>query len=229
MLGYEIEEATIIYRWSFNRMLSYIPGPGTSPFKTLCRMLQPHGISPSEISLDAPSNRLSDIILAVALFGGRILIRFNLAWAEVYAKELADEDVTALFDIGDALVTVLKEVDEEVDKGRVNITYRAHLSLPPYQTTPFLHKYLAANILHLAPDAFAYKIQLGDATDVQDSRLVVAKSLLFDNALYIELSVDYIIDGKPLAPGQRFKHDLESALALFELKPMEPIEGADAP
>ncbi len=60
------------------------------------------------------------------------------------------------------------------------------------------------------------------------SRLVVAKSLLFDNAVYIDLSIDYIIEGQPLEPGQRFERDLESALALFELKPIEANEGADA-
>jgi hypothetical protein len=225
MPSYEIEEATLIYRWTFNRMLTYIPGPGSAPFNTLCRRLQPHGISPSEISLDAPSSRLSDVILLIVLFGGRVQIRVNLAWAEVFAKELADEDVTALFDIGDALVTALKEADEEVDKGRVNITYRAHSSLPPYQTVPFLHKYLTANIPNLVPDAFAYKLHLEDASEVQDSRLVVAKSLLFDNALYIDLSVDYIIEGEPLKPGRRFERDLESALALFELKRVEPTGG----
>jgi hypothetical protein len=122
----------------------------------------------------------------------------------------------------------LKEVDEEVDKGRVNITYRAHLSLPPAQTIPFLHKYLTANISNLEPDAFAYKVHMKDATDIQDSRLVMAKSLLFDNALYIDLAVDYIIDGKPLEPGQRFENDLESVLALFELKPIEQTGGVDA-
>jgi hypothetical protein len=227
MLNYEIQEATIIYRWTFNRMLTYIPGPGTAPFTTLCRRLQPHGISPSEISVDAPSSRLSDVMLAFALLGNRVLIRINLAWTEIFAKELAPEDIPALFEIGDALVTTLKEIDEEVDKGRINITYRAHLTLPPSQVTPFLHKYVTANIPDLEPDAFSYKVHLEDAIDVQDSRLVVAKSLLFDNALYIDLVANYIIDGKPLEPGQRFENDLESVLALFELEPIKLNGGTE--
>lgn len=228
MVEYEIVDATLIYKWSFGRMLTYVPGPGTTPFSTLCRRLQPHGISPSEISIDAPTSRLSDVVLVIFLLGGRALIRVSFGWAEISVRELRDEDVVALFEIGEALAAALKEVDEEVDKGQINIAYRAHLTLPSAQTTPFLHRYLTREIPDLAPDAFAYKFNLEDATNTQNSRLVVAKSLLFDNAIYIDLSVDYMIDGNPLKPGQRFENDLEHVLALFELRPIKSNGGAEA-
>ena len=227
MLTYEIEEAALLYRWSFDRMLTYMPGPGTSPFRTLCGRLQKYGVAPADISIDAPTSKLSEIILSIWLFGSRVLIRISFGWAEMYMKGLGEADRAALLDIGDALVMTLKEIDEEIGKGHVNITSRAHLSLPPYQTAPFLQRYLNATIQNVSPDAFAYKLQFQSEANIQEARITFAKSLVFDNALYIDMAIDYRIEDEPLSPALRFEQDLDQALTYFELQLAEMKQGTD--
>src|ERR1700730_9376033 len=142
MPNFKIEQSSLIYRWTFNRMLPGLPGPGTAAFATLCKGLHPYGISPSEIILDATSARLSVVSLAMNLLKGRLSIRMTFGWAEFSVRNLLDEDVPDLLKIAEAVASTLGEIDDQVGHGTVQIAYRAHLSLSTLRAEEFLNSYL---------------------------------------------------------------------------------------
>jgi len=229
MREYTVEQSSLIYRWTFNNLLSSLPGPGTTVFGALCRELRPYGISPSGITLDAPTTRLDDVILAISLFDERVKLRLSYGWFELSVDDLYEGDEVALVKIVEALFKVLKEIDANADQGRTYINIYAHLSLSPLEADLFLHDHLHGGkaIADLIPDAFAYKLKTNNTAEAQDLRIVVAKSLRFPNALFVSFSSEYPIPGPPSQVAEQISKDYQQSLALLGLKPKTEPAGKD--
>src|SRR5947209_7177011 len=94
---YEVARASMVYRCALDRMLPALPGPGTDPFAKLCRSLRPYGISPTKVTIEAPTSRLEDVILSITdLLEGRINLRLSYGWFEISDNELYEGDEAAL-------------------------------------------------------------------------------------------------------------------------------------
>lgn len=222
-----IEQASITYRWVFDKILPLMPGPGTPTFAALCRKLQPYGISPLGITLDAPTSRLGDVILAIALLDESATLRLSYGWFElmvrglsVNADDLESEYSTALINIVNETHAALREVDTDSRLGHAKVNCEAHISLPSLEHEAFLRDHLhpTEDIPDLTPDAFAYTIKGSNVSHIQESRVVITRSVVFPSAFFINLSMDYSALSDTAALAKQLVDDIERTLALLGLK-----------
>src|SRR6267142_4950354 len=106
MPEYIVKETWSSYRWTFVRMAPTIPFPGTPLFQTLLGALQPYVIAPSDVSLESPSQRLSDVALIIGLVDQRITLKITYGGVELIVNRLFAEDVPILLDISEKLFGV---------------------------------------------------------------------------------------------------------------------------
>ncbi len=230
MREYTVEQTSLTYRWTFDKMLPSLPGPGDPEFAILCRGLRDYGISPSGISFSEETGRLADVTFDISLLDDRVTLRLSYGWVELFVSNLYEGDETALVKIAEAVFKALLEVDKSANQGRARIGYLAHLSFSPLDTEAFLREHLRGGetVPDLIADAFAYKLKWSGTADVQEPRVVVAKSLLFPSALYVEFSVEYGTPDKPAQTAERVRQDSQRVLTLLGLTPRAVVEGEDA-
>lgn len=174
-------------------MLPSLPGPGTPAFAKLAKELHPYGITPNDVSVDAPSSRMGDVVLSISLLERRMALRITAASLELIVHELIDGDEPKLVSIGDFALKAIKEVEPEV--GGLGVKYRisSHLSLTPTSVDTFLqaHQVPSAASQGLVTDAVAYNASEVNSFQSKDMRFVITKSLLFDNALFLDANATY--------------------------------------
>jgi hypothetical protein len=220
MLQCTTEQAWIVYRWTFNKILPNLPGPGTKAFAGLVRDLKPFSLVPAGISLDAPTSSLEDVNLRFHLLDSeRGVLRFCYGFFEFAISYVSEGDDKAISDIVTAAFRSLLEVDEESKQGRSQVTLRAHVKLAASDPETFLREHLSAtqNQEHLVPDYFYYNVSLDESSQASRMRIGVAKSLQFDNALFVEVVGYYTIPADTDLAGDEFANDVKRGLSLLGL------------
>ncbi|MEJ7578667.1 MAG: hypothetical protein WKF74_16845 [Pyrinomonadaceae bacterium] len=227
MPKFYIEEASINFRAFFNRMLSSLPVPGTSAFATLCKRLHPYGMSPSGIELEAPTAKLSDVTMIISLLQERLMLRMTYGWFEVFVRDVGEDELSSILTVIQVSRDVSLEVDNEVTIEKCTVGVTSHLILPSYNSQDYINEYLHLNpdSQGLVPEAFSYNVSLKSSANIQDARVVVAKSAKYEGALFIDVTLEY----KDLSNGIPTEHqageDYRSTLALLSLEPTDAPEG----
>lgn len=226
MLECTTEQSWGNYRWTFDRMLPALPGLGTPLFARLVRDLQPYGISPSGIFIEAPTTLLADVNLRIFLLEGqRAQLRISYSFFEFTIDYLSEGDEVSLPRILNAVFHVLQELDADSKLGRAQFTLRAHLSLQSGDRDSFLAEHIKppANQERLLPDLVYYKVRSGEESGgdmmAAQMRIGVTKSLLFEKALFVELIAEYHGPPEPEEAGERFAQDAKTAFELVGLNP----------
>lgn len=225
MINGNVEQASLTYRWNLEKMLSTLPGPGTSAFEVLCRELQPYGMTPMGVTLDAPSSRLGDIVLTISLLEDTAKLRLSYGWFELVVNNLLSDansqikNQQVLVRIVESVFSSLQKTDKEALKGKSSVFYAAHISLQNFNKDQFLHKHLIGSdtIPDLIPDAFAYRYNWSELKAGQEPRIVVFPSLVFPNALFVQLNFDYGDLHNPGEIAERILIDINRALTSFDL------------
>lgn len=193
MVEYVVERSSIEAKWTFNRMLPSLPGPGTPPFAKLAKELHPFGLTPDDVSVDAPSSRMGDVVLSIVLLERRVALRITAAFLELIVHQLIDGDEPKLISIGNFALHAITAIDPEV--GGLNVKYRisSHLSLASTSVDTFLrgHQVPTSSSLGLVTDAVAYNARGVSGFNSKDMRFVITKSLVFDNALFLDANATY--------------------------------------
>jgi hypothetical protein len=220
MLQCTTEQAWIAYRWTFDKMLPGLPGPGTNAFAALIRELRPHGVTPARILVEAPTASLSDVNLRVFLLEGeRAVLRISYSFFELAINYLSEGDDKIFASIVGAVFGALLEFDKDSKQGKSQITVRAHLKLVAADPETFLREHLnwQESQGSLAPDLFYYKVNMSEDSRASAIRIGATKSLHFDQALYVELTADYSIPADADLAGDEFAEDARRALSLIGL------------
>lgn len=142
MREFTVERTSVNFKWTFKRMIPSLPGPGTSAFASLCKGLQPYGLTPSRVTVEAPTARLSDVALGIGLLDNRVALRITPADFEMFVSELFEGDESNLVDIGNLSFAALLEVDEEAGQGNAELRVSSHLKLAPLENFAVLHEHL---------------------------------------------------------------------------------------
>lgn len=191
---YIVERSSVEARWTFNRMLPSLPGPGTPAFAKLVKSLHPYGINPLGVSVEAPTSSLGDVVLGIALLEKRVALRITAASFELLVHELLEGDDANLVNIADLVLDAIREVDSEIDE--INVKYRisSHLSLPSSGIDEFLQQHQVPNAsrLGLVTDAVAYNVRKLDKFHSAEVRFVITKSIAYNNALFLEANSTYL-------------------------------------
>jgi len=231
MREYIVEKSSLTYRGTFRNMLTSLPVPGTSAFATLCRGLQPYDLTPTGIVVEAPSSRLADVTVGILLLKRIVELRLSYGEFTLNVQELYEEDIASLVNIMEIMFNALRETDVDADQGQVKVSSSAHLRLMQGEAREFIEDHLHGGNsgASLVPDAFAYNLKLDGRPDVKESRIVVAKSLIFPNALFVDFSIEYVAPvGLPQIP-RRIRNDYQQALELLGLTPGDAPEGGNTP
>ena len=214
MREYTVEHSSLNFKWTFQRMLPSLPGPGTPAFAELCKGLHPYGITPSKVVIETPSSRLGDVFVSIGLLDNRLGVRFTSAALELYLDELLVDDEEKLIPIADMLFTAVSSIDADAINGTANLKITSHLKLLPDEHEALVRAHQALQQPEFNLDAVVYKINFGSESRARDFRLALAKSIAYENAIFVELSADY--DG-PATPTELAAHINTDAERAFEL------------
>ena len=193
MVEYVIQRSTIEAKWTFDRMLPALPGPGTPAFAKLASELHPYGITANEVMVDAPSSRMGDVVLSIVLLERRVTLRVTASFFELVVHELIDGDEAKLVSIADIALRAITEI--QPDAGSLNVRYRiaSHLGLATASADDFLqdHQVPIALSKGLVTDAVVYHASGAGVFQSKDMRFVITKSVVFDNALFLDANATY--------------------------------------
>jgi len=223
MIEFRVEQSAVTYRWTFDSILASLPTPGTKAFSTLCRELEPYGISPAGISLESPTSFLSDVIYRIALLDGRVALRISYSGFEMIVDSLLQGDDELLVKVLDSVFGILGEVDPNASVGKPEVALTSHLTLLTTDVDAFLREQLpqVGAQLNFTPEAFAYGVRPKDAEDKRDARLVVMRSERFKNAVFINFLLTYKAPVSAAVARERISDEYERMLTLLDLKPGE--------
>jgi hypothetical protein len=220
-----IEQSTIIYKGTFAQMLPWLPSPGNKGFPSLSKALGKHGLLPAGIELEAPSSRINDVVLIMSLLGDRLKLRLSYGWFEFVISNLYEGDEPGLIDIANQLFTTLREIDNEMSQSSGEYRSYAHLKMRPSQADELIRENLGVGASPaLVPDAFAYQLTWEGLGDGDRARIVVAKSLRFDDGLFVDLTINYVSPDEPAQMVERINHDYDRALELLGLETVAQLD-----
>ncbi|MGI9106559.1 MAG: hypothetical protein ACR2G4_09955 [Pyrinomonadaceae bacterium] len=226
MREFTVEQSSMNCRWTFDRMLPSLPGPGTHAFAELVKGLHPHGLLPSGVTVDSSSSRMSDVILGILLLDNRVGIRITPSFLEMFVNELFEDDKSVLENIAGLIFTALIEIDPESEQGKIQVRLSSHLNLDKSEDVAFLQDMLNVpkGKLSLIPDAAAYKVNLPQSTMSKDLRVVIAKSLAYEDAIFLDVAANYTGPVNITHLSEWISSDFDKALAEIGLRPKEAME-----
>lgn len=105
------------------------------------------------------------------------------------------DDDSSLITIVDSVFDALRSVDPEAVAGTVSHRVTSHFRLINENALEFFTRHQVSNTFEagLVVDAIAYKVNRREGDNIQASevRFVLAKSLLYKNALFVDLNATY--------------------------------------
>jgi len=218
---YVIEQTSIESQLTFARMLPSLPGPGSPAFAKLARDLHPFGISPSGVTVDTQSSRMSDVVLGIALLDKRVGIRITAASLELLVNGLFVDDDSSLITIIESVFDALRSVDSESVAGTLSHRVTSHFRLTNENALEFFAKHQVSDTLDvgLVVDAIAYKVnrRADDSLHASEIRFVLAKSLLYKNALFVDLNATYPELTETATLVSWMNSDFDRTLAMLDL------------
>lgn len=225
MREFEIEQVSLNVKWNYERIIPSLPTVGTEAFGTLCKKLAPFGLSASRILADAPTNKLGDALMTIILLDGRLGIKFSISFFEIIVDDLYEDDKQNVIDIANIIFEALKKIDEDVEKGKANIRLMYHLKLSPNENTKILseHLSLSGNNPNFSPEMAIYQVNLEENTNLQNSRVAIAKSISYENAVFLDVYLDYSRMENTTEFAENVQKDVIEIFNIFGLK--EQISG----
>lgn len=212
--------SSITCQWRFAEVLPSLPAPGTPLFPQFWKTLKPFGLSAEGYSLETPTSRLSDVLLRLGLLNGRAQARLAYEWFEVSAEQPGMRMTSELVTISNKILSILSHSERSAA-----ISARAHCALQGADVEEFLAAHVRSSQASaepdfgsLIPDGFAYNL-----TGNKDKllRLVISKSIVHYNSLFIEVNGEYALPLEPQALAVRFAKDSGRLLELVDLDILE--------
>lgn len=224
MREYTVEQSSLSLKWTFQRMLPRLPGPGSDEFAKLCKGLHSYGMTPSKVVIDASSNIMSELTLGIGLLDNRLRIRITAESIDFMLNELFVDDEEKLVPIADHVFTAVRAVDEDAVYGTANFKTSLHFKLPPGDSAALLREHQGFQQSGFELDAVIYRISLGTNSLARDFRMAVAKSLAYEDAIFVDTSVNYEGPVTPTELATYMNVDSERALELLGLREkIEPV------
>lgn len=214
-----VEQSTVIYKANFARILPGLPTPGTTWFATLSKALSPFGLTPGGIELEAPTNRLDDVVLSFSLLANRLKLKLSYGWFEFIISNLYDEDEAALIEIATKLLGTLQEIDSEFQQHSAQYRSYTHLKLASVEADALIREHLNDKGLpELVQDAFAYQLKWNELKEEEHARVIVARSAKPEAQLFVDLTIDYDAPGEPHSMVERMNQDYGRTLRALGLQ-----------
>jgi hypothetical protein len=193
MREYTVEQSSLTFKWTYKRIMPLVPTPGTPSFAALCGGLAPYDLEASRVTIEAPTIRFGDVTLGIALLNNRVALRLTPSFLELYVSHLYVGDDEKLLGIVDAAFAALKEVDSDSSQGEAHVRIASHLKLAPLENFAVLHEHLkmSDSVPDFIPEVAAYQIDLTKESRTKELRVGIAKSVPFEDALFVDVNSVY--------------------------------------
>ncbi len=214
-----MEQASLNVKWTYERIMPALPVIGTEAFGILCKRLSPFGLSAARILFEAPSTKLSDAVMTIILLDGRLGIKFWISSFEIIVDELYEDDEQNVVDIANVVFDALGKIDEDVTKGRAHIRLMYHLKLAPNENVKILAEHLRGVVENstLIPEMAIYQANLEGNPALQNARVAIAKSAVYEDAIFMDLNLDYSEFEDVTGFKDKIKSDVSDIFANFDL------------
>lgn len=207
-------------RWTLDGILPNLPTPGTTSFQGFCSKLRRHGLEARSYSLEAPSSKLSDVVLTAGLLQGRINLRLSYEWLELTVPDTWNGYDQLLLEVAQDVLDVIADHSALVVE-RVLVNTRCHARIRHKNVEQYLAEHVVcdSSCPGLSPDGFAFNM-VGSKT----ARLTVSRSVVHDNALFLDIyyEISPAPELKAIAVG--FEDECRKLLNLVGLDIMEGRE-----
>jgi len=193
MRDYTVEQSSLTFKWSYKTIMPFVPTPGTPSFAALCKGLASYELDASRITVDAPTTRFGDVTLGIALLENRAALRLTPSFFELCVTSLYEGDDEKLLGIANAAFATLKEADSDSGQGEAHVRIASHLKLAPLENFAVLHDHLKMSdtVSDLIPEAAAYRIEMPKESQTKELRVVIAKSVAYEDALFVDVNAIY--------------------------------------
>ncbi len=222
MPKFEAEQLSVKIRWQFKFILSSLPFPGTKSFGALVREFQSFGLTPQGISLHTPTNNLGETSLEIMLLNYRASVLFDYSSLEVVVNNLLVEEDDILLRLLQGAFNVMKLIEGSTEEGRGTTIVSAHLRLLDDNISDFLTRMVKkeGEMKHLVPDAMAFRIELDDLAKQSEARIVLAKSVKYENAIFTEMTYNFGSDSAEAAIEfhQKITNHYKAVFGIFDLQ-----------
>lgn len=210
MRKFTIEQASINVQWQYDRIAPALPLPGTEAFGLLCKRLAPFGLNANFISIDAPSNKLVDAVLTVVLLDGRLVIKFRVTSFEVIIDDFLDNDEQNLIDVCVALFEAMNRIDSDTNRGSAKIRVMYHLRLDTGENDRIIRDLFTGTSenSNLLPEVGIFKRAIHSDPALRESRVAIAKSLVFAEAIFVDLDLSYASTDDAVSLQSRVESDV---------------------
>ena len=177
-------------QWISPVVLSEVPFPGTRPFGALIQDLQPFQPDATRISVETPSNRISDVAVRFGLRNGDIQLSLFYTGFRVGAAPFENSYQQDLGDISKIALARLGTQDLLSPGGRFVLGYQSHLRLEEVSASDFLRG-LLGRPAGLDPDGCSYRFTPQDSTGVNMARVLCECSVKVNGGLYVQCNLEF--------------------------------------
>lgn len=227
MRPFTIHQAFLLFTWKFPGVLATVPTPGFGgeSFRTLRDELSKFDFDADSYNIDAgKGNSLSDLKVHMRLLD-RFGVTIGYSDFQLSVSDLTQEDIPNVQAITEALFKVVKTIDPEFTQGHSVVKVGIHITIDDFDATSFLSTHLnpATNVSGWYSRGMLYA---RDAAGVVGSMsVVVTKSVIVKNGLYMEVFSEQDGDADTLKITKKFDVDFAEALSVLGLQapPQEKV------
>ncbi|MBZ5624522.1 MAG: hypothetical protein LAQ69_38355 [Acidobacteriia bacterium] len=197
MRQYTPVQSSLTCRFAYRNVLPGLPVPGTPAFSQLCKELKKFGFSGEKYILETPSGKLSEARINIPLLQDSLSLRLHYEWFEVVIPVLIEGAEKSAIDIANTALAALALLDDDARNGDLVVHSLAHLKLASEDPDSYLSEHLIGGSEFCQPDAFALTLNIGGDKAHRKGRVVIARSLGFAGALFVDYEGEY--------PGAEFR------------------------
>jgi hypothetical protein len=219
----EIEYASLRAVWKFNQMLPQLPVPATEPFAFLVKQLVPFGINSRSITIETPSYNLADVSFIIELINPRIRLKITYEEIEILSDNVEEEDVLNILKIMSIVFECLEKLDPETKKGLGETKVSLHLTFFDEKVEDYLFERISDKIQQATPEAIIFVLKDDATIDKFSTRITIANSSAFENALFLELSYQTQISSveEPMAFFESLRTHYQNVFSLLDIELVE--------
>ncbi|MBY0502782.1 MAG: hypothetical protein K2X03_02655 [Bryobacteraceae bacterium] len=198
MRKYQVKESSFNVKVGFRDLLSHLPVPGTDDFDDLRLLLKPFGLRSDKCSVEQGPNtqntKLSEVRVNFSLMSDKVIVRVAYDNLEIVVPVNEVTTPEAAVGIAEAFLSTMAQ-SQETAVSSVTIQSMAHLKIEDDDARIYLAEQIRTGNTKLVPDAFAVEIDALEGSSVKACRVVVARSLRFEQALFLDFAATYEFEG----------------------------------
>jgi hypothetical protein len=229
MIKSEIEYANVSINWTFNHIIPQLPAPGTDAFAFLIKELRPYDLSPQQITVDAPNTTLGDVVLGFILLDRKVSLRMTYGGLEINAQDITGKDAENILKIINITFTALSKIDAEVVNGNVGTRVGLHITLQEKTVDDYFAERISVTLANkkITPEAMVFLLQTDELTKSIQTRLTVAKSLAYENALFVDINYqadstsESFYSQNPSAFFEHLSNNYQNVISILELETID--------